>query len=171
MAKKNNPISIIEDSFLSLKKYLETNISTNEAVFTASFIIALEKETKQILEICNILNQDADFIQKLNETVNPDFSKGLLFKAEHFFLSDIIDLYERESGAKNEKQEFVLAYYYDALRNNHFADQNSVNELNQLIFTENFKNLLVKIKEENKIRISIKKNNQTKTKTKNRQKL
>lgn len=151
MAKKNNPISIIEDSFLSLKKYLETNISPNEAVFTASFIIALEKETKQILEICNILNQEADFIQKLNETVNPDFSKGLLFKAEHFFLSDIIDLYERESGAKNEKQEFVLAYYYDALRNNHFADQNSVNELNQLIFTENFKNLLVKIKKENKI--------------------
>ena len=57
MAKKNNPISIIEDSFLSLKKYLETNISTNEAVFTASFIIALEKETNQILEIFNILNQ------------------------------------------------------------------------------------------------------------------
>ncbi|WP_337967958.1 AAA family ATPase [uncultured Flavobacterium sp.] len=151
MSKKNNPISIIEESFLSLKKYLETNVSTNEAVFTASFIIELQKETKQILEICNILNQDADFIQKLNETVNPVFSKGLLFKAEHFFLSDIIDLYEREPGLKNEKQEFVLAYYYDALRNKHFANENSVSELNQLVFTENFKNLLVKIKKENKI--------------------
>ncbi|MEZ0129273.1 AAA family ATPase [Flavobacterium sp. LBUM151] len=154
MSKKNNPISIIEESFLSLKKYLETNISTNEAVFTASFIIALQKETKQILEICNALNQDADFIQKINEAVNPVFSKGLLFKAEHFFLSDIIALYEREPGAKNEKQEFVLAYYYDALRNNHFADQNSVNELNQLVFTENFKNHLIKIKRENKIATS-----------------
>src|SRR4051812_42284575 len=108
MSKKNNPISIIEESFLSLKKYLETNISTNEAVFTASFIIALQKETQQILEICNALNHDADFIQKINEAVNPVFSKGLLFKAEHFFLSDIIALYEREPGAKNERQEFVL---------------------------------------------------------------
>lgn len=160
MSKKNNPISIIEESFLSLKKYLETNVSTNEAVFTASFITELQKETSQILEICNVLNQDADFIQKINEAVNPVFSKGLLFKAEHFFLSDIIDLYGKEAGIKNEKQEFVLAYYYDALRNKHFADENSVNELNQLVFTENFKNLLIKIKKENKLIMSNAKQNQ-----------
>lgn len=151
MSKKNNPISIIEESFLSLKKYLETNINSNEAVFTASFINDLKKETTSILEICNVLNQDTDFIQKINQAVNPVFSKGLLFKAEHFFLSDIINLYEREPGQKNEKQEFVVAYYYDALRNKHFADETSINELNQLVFTENFKSLLVKIKKENKI--------------------
>ena len=151
MSKKNNPISIIEESFLSLKKYLETNINTNEAVFTASFIMDLQKETMHILEICNALNQDADFIQKINEAVNPVFSKGLLFKAEHFFLSDVIDLYEREPAKKSEKQEFVLAYYYDALRNKHFADANSANELNQLVFTQEFKNHLLKIKKENKI--------------------
>jgi len=151
MAKKNNPISIIEESFLSLKKYLETNINTNEAVFTASFIMDLQKETKDILEISNALNQDAEFIQKINEAVNPVFSKGLLFKAEHFFLSDCIDLYEREPAKKSEKQDFVLAYYYDALRNKHFADANSANELNQLVFTAEFKNHLSKIKKENKI--------------------
>jgi stage V sporulation protein K len=151
MSKKNNPISIIEESFLSLKKYLETNINPNEAVFTASFITDLQKETTSILEICKTLNQDTDFIQKINQVVDPVFSKGLLLKAEHFFLSDIIDLYEREPEKKNEKQDFVLAYYYDALRNNHFANENSVNELNQLVFTENFKNLFIKIKKENKI--------------------
>ncbi|MBS7255162.1 AAA family ATPase [Flavobacterium branchiicola] len=160
MSKKNNPISILEESFLSLKKYLETNISTSEAVFTASLIIELQKETKQILEICSVLNQDTAFIQKINEKVNPAFSKGLLLKAEHFFLSDIIDLYEREKEKKSEKQEFVLAYYYDALRNKHFADENSVNELNQLVFTENFKNHLIKIKKENKILFSDPKENQ-----------
>ncbi|WP_052483649.1 AAA family ATPase [Flavobacterium sp. MEB061] len=148
---KKNPISIIEDSFLSLKKYLETNVNPNEAVFTALFIADLQKETTSIIEICNVLNQDPDFIHTINEAVNPVFSKGLLFKAEHFFLSDIIDLYEREPGTKNEKQQFVLAYYYDALRNKHFADENSVNELNQLVFTENFKSLFLKIKNENKI--------------------
>ena len=151
MSKKNNPISIIEESFLSLKKYLETNVSSNEAVFTASFIMELQKETRNILEICNTLNQDIDFIQKLNETVNPVFSKGLLFKAEHFFLSDIITIYEREPETKNEKQQFVLAYYYDALRNKHFANENSASELNQLVYTQDFKNLLLRIKKENKI--------------------
>ena len=160
MSKKNNPISILEESFLSLKKYLETNISENEAVFTASFIIELQKETKQILEVCSALNQDADFIETINQKVNPVFSKGLLLKAEHFFLSDIIDFYEKEQEEKREKQEFVLAYYYDALRNQHFADENSVNELNQLIFTENFKNHLIKIKNENKILFSDQKENQ-----------
>ena len=76
MSKKNNPISIIEESFLSLKKYLETNINPNEAVFTASFITDLQKETTSILEICKTLNQDTDFIQKINQAVDPVFSKG-----------------------------------------------------------------------------------------------
>lgn len=151
MSKKNNPISIIEESFLSLKKYLETNTNPNEAVFTASFIKDLQKETTSILEICNVLNQDNDFIQKINEGINPVYSKGLLFKAEHFFLSDIIDLFDKEQERKNEKAQFVLAYYYDALRNKHFADENSTAQLNQLVFTEDFKNHLLKIKSGNKI--------------------
>lgn len=159
MSKKNNPISIIEDSFLSLKRYLETN-NSNEAVFTASFISDLKKETASILEICSALNQDINFIQKLNDGVNPVFSKGLLFKAEHFFLSDIIDLYDRQPERKNEKAQFALAYYYDALRNKHFANENSINELNQLVSTPDFKNLLLKIKEENRIKSSNAQQNQ-----------
>ncbi|MDX6181014.1 AAA family ATPase [Flavobacterium sp. Fl-77] len=151
MSKKNNPISIIEESFLSLKKYLETNINPNEAVFTASFVTNLHKETLSILEICTVLNQDATFIQKINQEVNPLRSKGLLFKVEHFFLSDMIALYDQESIKKSEKAQFVLAYYYDVLRNNHFANENSINELNQLVFTEDFKKHLLKIKKENTI--------------------
>ena len=151
---KKNPISIIEDSFLSLKKYLETNVNPNEAVFTASFIADLHKETTSIIEICSLLNQDNDFIKSINERVNPVFSNGLLFKAEHFFLSDIIDIYDRETEIKSEKAQFVLAYYYDALRNKHFANESSINELNQLVFTADFKNHLLKIKEGNKIKAS-----------------
>ncbi|MEO7977611.1 AAA family ATPase [Flavobacterium sp.] len=151
MAKKNNPIAIIEESFLSLKKYLETNINPDEAVFTASFIKDLQKETARILETCKVLNQDTEFIQKINQEVNPTASRGLLFKAEHFFLSDIITLYDKEWANKNEKSQFVLAYYYDALRNNHFAEENATAQLNQLVFTEEFKNQILKIKKENKI--------------------
>ncbi|RZJ50606.1 MAG: hypothetical protein EOO44_16075, partial [Flavobacterium sp.] len=146
---KKNPISIIEESFLSLKKYLDSNTNTNEAVFTASFINDLHRETVSILETCNLLNQDSDFIQKINNRVSN--SSGLLLKAEHFFLSDIIALFDKILETKNEKAQFVLAYYYDALRNKHFADANSAAELNQLIFTNEFKNHLEKIKLENKV--------------------
>lgn len=157
---KKNLISIIEDSFLSLKKHLETNINPDEAVFTASFITDLQKETTSIIEICSLLNQDNDFIKRINELTDPVFSKGLLFKAEHFFLSDIIDIYDKETERKNEKAQFVLAYYYDALRNKHFADENSINELNQLVLTNDFKDHLLKIKEGNKIKASNLKQNQ-----------
>ncbi|WP_084679088.1 AAA family ATPase [Flavobacterium reichenbachii] len=150
MAKKN-PISIIEESFLSLKKYLDTNTNQNEAVFTASFINDLHKETAAILETCKELNQDAAFIQKINGRVSN--SSGLLFKTEHFFLSDIIELFDQVLETKNEKAQFVLAYYYDALRNKHFADSNSAGELNQLVFTNEFKNHLSKIRKENKIEV------------------
>ncbi|WP_347051504.1 AAA family ATPase [Flavobacterium olei] len=155
---KKNPISILEESFLSLKKYLETDKNQNEAVFTASFINDLNRETLSILEICNVLNQDSDFIQKINNRVSP--SSGLLLKAEHFFLSDIIEIFEKLPETKNEKAQFVLAYYYDALRNKHFADANSVSELNQLVFSNDFKNLLVKIKQENKITFANEQQNQ-----------
>lgn len=63
---------------------------------TASFINDLNKETLSILETCKVLNQDAEFIQKINTYVSPQVSKGLLLKAEHFFVSDIIELYDRE---------------------------------------------------------------------------
>ncbi|TDW50177.1 SpoVK/Ycf46/Vps4 family AAA+-type ATPase [Flavobacterium sp. 270] len=155
---KKNPISIIEESFLSLKKYLDSNTNTNEAVFTASFINDLHRETVSILETCNLLNQDSDFIQKINNRVSP--SSGLLLKAEHFFLSDIIELFEKLPETKNEKAQFVLAYYYDALRNKHFADANSVSQLNQLVFSNDFKNLLLKIKQENKITFKNEQQNQ-----------
>lgn len=141
-------MSIIEESFLSLKKYLQLN--TNEAVFTASFINDLYKETNRVLEICKVLNQDADFVDKINKQVS-NTSSGLWLKAEHFFLSDIIKIFDNEAERKTEKAQFVLAYYYDALRNNHFADANSVNGLNQLVFTNEFKSHLLKIKKENKV--------------------
>jgi stage V sporulation protein K len=152
MSKKNNPISVLEESFLSFKKYLETNANHKEAVITASFIKDLQKETTQILEICNVLNQDSAFIQKINQYANPTkTSNGLFHRTESFFLSDIIVLYEQELDSENEKSQFVLAYYYDVLKNNHFADVDALETLNQLVLSSEFKNHLQRIKKDNLI--------------------
>ncbi|MDR6760667.1 AAA+ superfamily predicted ATPase [Flavobacterium sp. 2755] len=146
---KKNPISIIEDSFLSLKKYLELNINDNEAVFTASFIKKLHNETTNILEICDVLNQDRDFIVKINECKSNGF-QGKLLKTEHFFLADFITLFKIEMK-QNEKAQFVMAYYYDVLRNKHFADKDSSDVLNQLIYSNEFKESFQNIIQENTV--------------------
>jgi stage V sporulation protein K len=118
-------------------------------VFTTAFIQELELETKSILALCNVLNKDDVFIQRINAFVNPDGSNSLLLKAEHFFISDIIVAYQHNTPQETEKSRFTMAYYYDALRNNQFADKNSASSFNRLVASEAFKTHLSKIKQQN----------------------
>lgn len=120
-------------------------------VFTASFIQELREETSKILAICAELNKEDLFIQKINQQVISNNPNGLLFKAEHFFLSDCIEMYNLCLGKENDKARFTLAYYYDALRNASFADEKEVKSLNALVATENFKKHISKIRNENSL--------------------
>ena len=119
--------------------------------FTTTFLQQLEQETISILAVCKVLNADDLFIQKINELVKTNSSNGLLFKAEHFFLSDCISIYRKLGEKETEKSQFTLAYYYDVLRNNHFADTKNINEFDKLVASPNFKNFLEKVKVENSI--------------------
>ncbi len=147
--KKRNPISFLEESFSSLKDYLDQEINEKQQFFNANFIQNLKLETVQIISICDELNKDEKFIQKINSLVNPNSSKGLLFKSQHFFISDLIGLYNIKIENQTEKSRFVLAYYYDALRNNHFADERGISTLNKLVASNEFKLHLEKIRREN----------------------
>lgn len=148
--KKQDPISFLENSFVSIKEYLKSAESTSDnLVITAEFIQVLEQETKKILSVCAILNQDDDFVLRINAEVNVNRSNSLLIKAEHFFISDLILAYQKNEIKENAVSRFVLAYYYDALRNNHFADANGLIALNKLVASEEFNVHLNKIKKEN----------------------
>ena len=149
--KKRNPISFLEDSFSSLKDYLDQETNEKQQFFDGNFIQCLKQETTQIIAICDELNKDDKFIQKINSLVNPNSSKGLLFKSQHFFISDLIGLYNLKIDNQTEKSRFVLAYYYDALRNNHFADERGIATLNKLVASNEFKLHLEKIRRENLI--------------------
>jgi stage V sporulation protein K len=116
---------------------------------SASFIQELKEETSKILAICAELNKEDLFIQKINQQVVSNNPNGLLLKAEHFFLSDCITMYNLCLSKENDKARFTLAYYYDALRNSSFADEKEVKALNILIASENFKKHISKIKIEN----------------------
>ena len=118
-------------------------------LITKAFIEELEQEVKEILVLCRILNGDPVFIQELNRLIDPANSNSLLIKAENFFISDIIAAYQRNAGKETDRSGFVLAYYYDALRNNHFADKNAINVLNRLAASPDFKTHLIRIIEQN----------------------
>ncbi|TRX40431.1 AAA family ATPase [Flavobacterium restrictum] len=119
--------------------------------FNASFIQELREETSKILAICAELNKENLFIQKINQLVVSNNSNGLLSKAEHFFISDCIAMYNLCLGKEDDKARFTLAYYYDALRNASFADEKEAKTLNKLVSTENFKKHISKIKNENSL--------------------
>lgn len=119
--------------------------------FNASFIQELREETLKILAVCAELNKEDLFIQKINQWVVSNNPNGLLLKAEHFFLSDCIAMYNLCLEKENDKARVTLAYYYDALRNSSFASEKEVKSLNLLVSTENFKKHIVKIRNENSL--------------------
>ncbi|WP_211518741.1 AAA family ATPase [Flavobacterium humi] len=143
--KKRNPITILEDSFLSIKEYIEGEMNNEKTFFDQAFVQQLKKETLLLIQLCELLNQDEKFVKTINDWVNPNRANSFLFKAEHFFLSDIVSICERKTLGENEKSRFVYAYYYDALRNRHFADEKAISTLNKLVasteFHENLKNI------------------------------
>lgn len=120
-------------------------------VFTASFIQELREETSKILAVCSSLNKNEVFIRRINEVVLSNNSNSLLLKAEHFFLSDCIAIYNLCLGKEDDKARFTLAYYYDVLRNASFANEKEIKTLNILVSTENFKKHIVKIRNENSL--------------------
>mgnify|MGYP000249869951 CR=1 FL=1 len=107
-------------------------MNVDETFFNQEFVQELKKETLSLLAICEELNKDAVFIQKINAKVNPNTSNSFLFKTQQFFLSDIISIFEKKINLETEKSLFAFAYYYDALRNSHFADEKAINTLNEL---------------------------------------
>ena len=118
---------------------------------TQQFLQNLENETKLIQKYCADLNTDLDFAEKLNALKIPISNTNLLLKTEQFFISDLIYLYEKIGETETEISQFTLAYYYDAIRNNHFANKNQVVQLDKLIATSDFKSHFLKIKSNNKI--------------------
>ena len=135
--KKQNPLTILEQSLQSLKSYIDNQMDDSEQLINADYILQLKKESSLLLQFCKDLNQDSAFVQKVNKSLVQNNQNNLLIKTEHFFLSDIVNFLQSKN--LNQKQLFAFAYIYDVLRNEIFADEKAVNTLNRLVSSNEFK--------------------------------
>jgi len=149
--KKPHLANFLEDFFQSLKEYLDGGTKTGKSFINKTILLELERELLSILALCERLNINDEFIQKLNDSVELKRADKLLFKTEHFFLSDVIFIYEQLVAKQGESSEFILAFYYDVLRNNHFASEKDIPALNQLLVTDDFKSHLKNLRKKNNL--------------------
>lgn len=149
--KKVNPISVLEESFNFLKDYIDSEITPASGKISGEFIKTLNTESAALLAICKELNTNNEFVQLLNSRLADAGNAKVHFRTEQFFLSDLIDLCEKSESGDSEVSKFVLAYYYDVLRNHHFADETSAASFSQLVSTPEFDETVKRIIQQNRL--------------------
>ncbi len=150
-----NPITILQEYLLSLKNQIESKADGVQTVIQIQDIAALKESSTKLLTFCKELNNDGEFVQHINGLVSPKVNQKGLFKAELFFLSDIITVIEKRNEL-TDKQWFALAYYYDVLRNEKFVDETALLTLNRLVVSPEFKLNIQKLLSESKIEYNTK---------------
>lgn len=123
---------------------MEGQVESGETIIKKNDILALKESSAKLLSFCKELNNDTQFVQLSNALVNKETNQSGLYKAEHFFLSDIVALIEIKKEL-TEKQWFSLAYYYDVLRNEKFVDETAIKTLNRLAVSPDFKQNIQKL--------------------------
>lgn len=115
---------------------------------TVDYIHQLKKATSEALAVCEALNSETQTISEINALLPQKGDHKLLLKTEKILLSDLIYVFSKVKNL-SEKAQFGLAYYYDAIRNQHFADEKELENLNKLVATNAFKSHFNKILQEN----------------------
>lgn len=153
--KNQNPIAFLQEYLLSIKNQIESQMDNEQMIIKKEDIARLKDSSAKLLAFCKELNNDNQFVQHSNALVGQNVNQSGLFKAEHFFISDIITLVENKE--LTEKQWFALAYYYDVLRNEKFVDENAIQTLNRLAVSADFKKNIQQLVSGSKITSNAKK--------------
>jgi AAA+ superfamily predicted ATPase len=120
-----------------------------EAVLKETF-----EKAKSLNTLCDELNSNLKLISLLNHNAKSDFSKGVI-KLQHFVLSDFVFLFEKFETQRSNTSKFILAYFYDVLRNSKFAEPSSIIEINNQVADVTFDATIKNIIEKNKILKSV----------------
>ncbi|MBK6964635.1 MAG: AAA family ATPase [Bacteroidales bacterium] len=138
------------DSFVDKYKNLidreKENFENKELFFDGKYVEMLLHESGEVLDMCRILNNDAHFIQSLNLIFSNTNEATDGFKAEHLVIADLIHTYKLIAIQENEKAMFTLAYFFERLQGNNFANGISIERLNEMVTRDSFRTNIGKIK-------------------------
>jgi SpoVK/Ycf46/Vps4 family AAA+-type ATPase len=115
--------------------------------FDQQYIDLLEHESEQVAELCSNLNNDDHFIQALNLSLGLGDQSVEGYKAEHLFISDFIDSYNRVSFSENARGRFTLACFFERMQGKRLYHSAALARLNQMAENETFIENINKIKQ------------------------
>lgn len=101
-----------KDNIIEKIKNLIDGDNSKPMVIDEKLMTMLKIETSALISLCYSLNTNVKIMNSLNSSVDRKFHIKE-FKAEDFFLSDLISIYNKQPS--NDKARFILAYYYDLL--------------------------------------------------------
>lgn len=154
-------MSFLEDSFQLIKDYLGRESHPREVFFDEKFVKQLHDAAFSALSLCETINAQPQNTAAMATFLTQSDNKTRNYKAEDVLLSDLIALYNQQLAREDEKSRFVLAYYFDVLKNRQFADAKAIQTLNKLAANPDFKNHLDNIRGQSIINLQHQKPNQS----------
>lgn len=147
---KVNPFTFLEESLRTFKQKLKGSDGETPWV-DGAFIQTVNTELRDLQQLCSQLDKDAALVRRLNEMTDPKQQNAHYYKAAHFFLSDAIGIWEALETKATKRSLFVLASYYDVLRNDHYSDAAHAVALNQLIADPAFAKKVAEIRKQHQL--------------------
>jgi SpoVK/Ycf46/Vps4 family AAA+-type ATPase len=157
MEKNNNirtTLSFLENYLSEITKAVLNQANKNEYFFDKAYMTLLKKQCDEIVVFCDEIERDRKLCEAINLQLKAANNIATQFTIRQFFISDCIVLYRQLNKYHSEKTGFTIAYFYDAIFNNHFANENAIDTLNEILSQPEFKKHLQGILSKNQIRIN-----------------
>lgn len=138
----------------STTKSTEKNEITNEVDETnfeipSAYLDILQVEGFKLFSIIEQLNADKDFLDVLQKSLTKSDVLKDEFKTHHVVLQDAIEIYNQIFNLpeqENIKGKFALAYLFERLQGNDFAENLSLERINEMVANPKFLESVEKVK-------------------------
>lgn len=146
-----DPLTFLENSIRQLRQYIDNESTNRTRYFDEHLIAKLEKDCKALVKWCKDNENNAYYRSKLTKIKSNGNHSKATDKLELLVLSDFILAYNKLETKEDERSQFVLAYYYDVLKNETFGKPENCDKWNQLVTQPAFHQHLKSIKENHQL--------------------
>jgi AAA+ superfamily predicted ATPase len=133
----------------SVKNDVKEFIDETNFEIPSSYLDVLQVEGLKLFSIIETLNEDKEFLDVLQKSLTKSDVLKDEFKTHHVVLQDAIEIYNQLfSTQENEniKGKFALAYLFERLQGNDFAENLSLERINEMVANPKFLESIAKVK-------------------------